>query len=102
RRRLSEPRDLVSLPEGIQVTVLARIERHREVPLRGRKQTLFELIAMGEGGDLLTCTWFRAYPGLKEKLAAGSWAIFQGTLKKYRGAPQLVHPDVEILKEKPR
>lgn len=101
RRRLCTPGDLANLPEGIQVTVAARIERHREIPLRGRKQTLFEVVAMGEKSDLLTLTWFRAYPALKEKLAVGSWAIFQGALKKYRGAPQIVHPDVEILPGKP-
>ncbi len=101
RRRLCTPADLAQLPEGLQVTVAARIERHREIPIRGRKQTLFELIAIGEKGDLLTCTWFRAYPGLKEKLPIGSWAIFQGALKKYRGAPQIVHPDIELQKEKP-
>jgi ATP-dependent DNA helicase RecG len=101
RRRLCEPKDLISLSEGVQVSVLARIERSKEVPLRGRKQTMFELLAMGDKGDFLTCTWFRTYKGLKEKMAIGSWAIFQGALKKYRGAPQIVHPEVEILKKKP-
>lgn len=101
RRRLCSPKDLATLPEGIQVTVLGRIERHREIPLRGRKQTLFEMVVMGESGDLLTCTWFSTYKGMKEKFAPGSWAIFQGSLKKYRGAPQIVHPDVEILSAKP-
>ncbi len=101
RRRLCEPQDLVSLSEGVQVTVAARIERQKEIPLRGRKLTLFEVVAMGEKGDLLTLTWFRTYKGLKEKLAPGQWAIFQGALKKYKGAPQIVHPDVEILRGRP-
>jgi ATP-dependent DNA helicase RecG len=78
------------------------MERQREIPLRGRKMTMLEVVAMGEGGDLLTLTWFRTYKGLKEKLALGKWAIFQGALKKYRGAPQIVHPDVEVLAEKPK
>jgi ATP-dependent DNA helicase RecG len=102
RRRLCEPRDLVSLSEGVQVSVLARMERQREIPLRGRKMTMLEVVAMGESGDLLTLTWFRTYKGLKEKLAPGQWAIFQGALKKYRGAPQIVHPDVEVLGGKPK
>jgi ATP-dependent DNA helicase RecG len=101
RQRLCEPRDLVSLPDGMQVSVLARIERAREIPLRGRKQSMFELVAMGADGNLLTCTWFHVYKGMREKFTTGSWAIFQGALKKYKGAPQIVHPDVEILKEKP-
>jgi ATP-dependent DNA helicase RecG len=101
RRRICEPKDLVSLSEGTQVTVYARMERQREIPLRGKK-TLFELVAMGEQGDLLTLTWFHTYKGLQEKMKVGSWAIFQGALKKYRGAPQIVHPDVEILPGKPQ
>jgi ATP-dependent DNA helicase RecG len=101
RQRLCEPADLATLPEGMAVTVLARIERQREIPLRGGKQRLFEIVAMGDKGDLLSCTWFHVYKGLKEKMTTGSWAIFQGQLKKYRGAPQIVHPDVEILKSKP-
>jgi ATP-dependent DNA helicase RecG len=100
RQHLCTPRDLVNLTDGTQVTVLARIERLRQVPLRGRG-TMLELTAMGEHGDLLSCTWFHVYKGLQEKLVSGSWAIFQGGLKKFRGAPQLVHPDVEPLKGKP-
>lgn len=100
RQRLCSPRDLVSLPEGFRVSVLARIERLREVPLRGHGRTMLEVTAMGEGGDLLALTWFHVYKGMKEKLAAGSWAIFQGTLKKFKGAPQIVHPEVEILPAK--
>lgn len=100
RRGMCGPAELVGLPDGIQVTVLAQIQRQKEIPLRGRG-TMFELTAMGEKGDLLTCTWFHTYKGMKEKFAPGPWAIFQGTLKHYRGAPQLAHPDVEILKSKP-
>ncbi len=100
RRRLCEPRDLISLSEGTQVTVVARIERQREIPIRGRG-LMFECVAMGEQGDLLTLTWFRTYKGLKEKMPVGHWAIFQGALKKFRGAPQIVHPDIELLKTKP-
>ena len=101
RRRLCEPQDLVTLPDGIQVSVLARIERAREIPLRGRGKMMFEITAMGSRGDLLTCTWFHVYKGMREKFVTGTWAIFQGALKKYKGAPQIVHPDVETLKEKP-
>jgi ATP-dependent DNA helicase RecG len=101
RTRLCTPRDLVNLPEGFQVSVLARIERVREIPMRGRGRSMLELTAMGEHGDLLSCTWFHVYKGMKEKLASGSWAIFQGALKKYRGAPQLVHPEIENLASRP-
>jgi len=101
RRRICSPIDLAAFPDGSQVTVLARIENLREVPLRGRKQKLLELTAMGEKADLLSCTWFHVYKGMKEKLPIGSWAIFTGAIKKYRGTSQITHPDVEILKEKP-
>ena len=101
RRRLCTPRDLVTLAEGTQVTAVARIERHREIPIRGKKMSMFEVVAMGEHGDLLTLTWFRAFPGMREKYGVGQWAVFQGALKKFRGAPQIVHPDVDILREKP-
>ncbi len=56
---------------------------------------------MGDKSDLLSCTWFHAYKGMKEKFPLGSWAIFTGALKKFRGSSQIVHPDVEVLKEKP-
>ncbi|RZA05457.1 MAG: ATP-dependent DNA helicase RecG [Proteobacteria bacterium] len=101
RRRLCTPRDLVSLSEGTQVTAVARIERHREIPLRGKHQSMFEVVAMGDQGDLLTLTWFRAFPGMREKYPIGAWAVFQGALKKFKGAPQIVHPDIDILRAKP-
>lgn len=99
RTHLCTPTDLNRLPEGSQVTVIGRIQQQKEIPMRGRK--MFELVVMGEAGDLLTCTWFHTYKGMQEKFAVGQWAIFQGALKKFRGSPQIVHPDVEILKEKP-
>lgn len=101
RKRLCVPKDLLTLSEGTLVSVLAQIRQQKEIPLRGRKQTLFELTCMGEEGDLLTCTWFSVYKGLKEKLKVGHWALLQGVLKRYRGAPQLVHPEVEVMPEKP-
>jgi len=101
RKRICTPKDLLHLSEGTLVSVLAQIRQHKEIPLRGRKQTLFELVCMGEDGDLLTCTWFSVYKGLKEKLKVSHWALLQGALKRYRGAPQLVHPEVEVMAEKP-
>ena len=100
RRRLCQPKDLNSLPENQQVTVLARIEQTREVPLRNKKR-LFEVICMGDNADLLTLTWFHTFKGQKEKFQSGQWIVATGILKKYRGAPQIVHPDLEFLKEKP-
>ncbi len=100
RRRLCQPIDLEILPEGQQVTVLARIEQAREIPLRGGKR-LFEVTCMGENADLLTLTWFHTFKGQKEKFATGQWIVATGLLKKYRGAPQIIHPDMEFLKEKP-
>jgi len=99
RQHLCEPKDLTALPDGMQVTVLAKIERQKEIPMRGR--SMFEIVAMGQKGDLLTCTWFHVFKGMREKFPVGSWAIFQGALKRYKGAPQIVHPDVELLKERP-
>jgi ATP-dependent DNA helicase RecG len=101
RRRLCQPKDLDVLPENQQVTVLARIEQAREIPLRQGKR-LFEVVCMGENADLLTLTWFHTFKGQKEKFAQGQWIVATGPLKKYRGAPQIVHPDLEFLKERPK
>ena len=99
RRRLSQPGDLAQLPEGLQVTVLGRIERQKEIPIRGR--SLFEITMIGQDSGLLICTWFHVFKGMKEKYAVGKWAIVQGALKKYRGAPQIVHPEMEIFEKPP-
>jgi ATP-dependent DNA helicase RecG len=101
RRRLCTPQDLIRLEEGSSVTVLAEIQRVRDIPLRGKKQMLLEAIASADGA-LLTLTWFRSFPGLKEKLQKGGWTIIQGILKKYRGAPQIVHPELEYLSSLPQ
>ncbi|MCO5142783.1 MAG: ATP-dependent DNA helicase RecG [Oligoflexia bacterium] len=96
RTRICGPKDLYKVEEGTSISVLATIQSVREIPLKGKKSRLIELVAIGDDGGLLSCTWFQSYKGLKEKLEIGKKFIFQGKLKKFRGAPQIIHPEFEL------
>lgn len=100
RRKLFSPADLAAMPEGTMVTVAAEIRGSREIPLRNRRQKMLE-VRTADGGSELQLTWFNSYKGLKEKFPAGAWGIFTGALKRYRGLPQIAHPDAEILDSRP-
>ncbi len=62
-----------------------------------RKQQLNVVISDGE--DFLFLTWFKFGNWLVKQFEIGQQIWVSGILTEFRGAPQIVHPQIEILDE---
>jgi ATP-dependent DNA helicase RecG len=100
---------LAELREGDHVTVLARVQHARVLPMRppawnqpkyrGRRPAERAEVIVTDGTATLTLTFFaRAAYHVKE-LQPGKLGLFAGTVSTFRGHRQLVHPEYELLPE---
>ncbi|MGH3152946.1 MAG: DEAD/DEAH box helicase, partial [Streptosporangiaceae bacterium] len=92
--------DLSSLREGDHVTVLARVELVKEVPLppipgKGRRSRL-EVTVTDDRAKLIL-TFFSGIPRYRRVLVHDLVGMFAGTVSSFRGRRQLVHPECEML-----
>jgi ATP-dependent DNA helicase RecG len=98
---------LAALRENDHVTVLARVEHSRVVPMfprewrqpKGRRRPPTERaeVVVTDGSATLTLTFFGKAPFHVRQLPPGSLALFAGTVSTFRGRRQLVHPEYELL-----
>ena len=88
RRDVKPLAQLAALPDGADVVTRGRVVRARAVPRR-----FFELVV--EDGDArLTARWFRFHGGFAKRFEKGDWVILAGPMRRYKGEPQMAHPDV--------
>jgi len=97
---------LAALREGDHVTVLARVETARLVPMQRwknhpQKAGLRERaeVTVTDGTARLTLTFFARGPYHVRVLQPGKLGLFAGTVSTFRGHRQLVHPEYELLPE---
>src|SRR6201990_381355 len=77
---------------GTMVTLEVAVARHRPPPPRNSRAP-YLVYASDDTGDVVL-TFFRAQPGYVEKLLpVGEKRYVSGTLQRYVGIPQIVHPD---------
>jgi ATP-dependent DNA helicase RecG len=89
---------LASLPDGARVTTRGVVARAASRRPFGRARGRMIEIALAEetgGPPLLSCVWFHAHGGMADRFEVGQRLIVSGTLRRYKQAPQLVHPDVQ-------
>ena len=95
-----------SLREGHLFRGIGRILRYKKRPLppRGfRAPPLHNLTLVAEdiySPGILSLKWFNAYPALAQKLSSPDYLLFQGSVSVYRGCPQIINPEVEVLTKK--
>ena len=97
---------LAALREGDHVTVLARVETARLVPMqrwrnhpqKGGLRDRAE-VTVTDGTARLTLTFFAKAPYHVRVLQPGKLGLFAGTVSTFRGHRQLVHPEYELLPE---
>ncbi len=92
--RRGELTDLTKLRDGDHVTVLARIQSVATRSMRNRKGTITEVIVT-DGTSKLSLTFFRKPFGIP--LTKGAVGLFAGKVSRFRGQPQLTHPECSIL-----
>ena len=92
--------DLSSLREGDHVTVLARVDHARLLPMPNRNfRSRGEVIITDDRAKLVLTFFFRT-PGAEHGfglLVPGMMGMFAGTVSSYRNRLQLVHPEYELL-----
>ena len=94
-------RALTSIPSaaiGDHVVVRGKIRRVG-VRFMGRRRRVLEVV-LEEGPAALTLRWFRFNKGMTERFRVGEFVTAAGSVTAWRGAPQLVHP--EISDEEPK
>jgi len=89
--------DIAGLEIGEHVTVMARVERISERPMKTRKGHLTEVI-ITDGSTTLECTFFNIR-GLPKRLPRGASALFAGKVSMYRKKLQLTNPAFHLLDE---
>jgi len=96
--------NLGSLREGDHVTVLARVDLVRRIPLppqrfgprQGGRRERLEVIVT-DGTAKLVLTFFARVTYWARELQPGRLGLFAGTVSTFRGRRQLVHPECEML-----
>jgi len=102
-RRYSEPGRLTDLRElrvGEHVTVMAEVRQATVRQMRSRGGSMMEVVVT-DGTRELGLTFFAKHAARlryhESKLRPGAVGLFTGDVNRYRGRPQLVHPDYTIV-----
>jgi ATP-dependent DNA helicase RecG len=98
-QRWGEVTPIGRLVVGEHVTVDGRVEVSTTRTMRSRGGVILEVVVRN-GPDRLHLTWFAKHAGalrtFERDLTPGTWGLFSGTVKQYRGLMQLLHPDYEV------
>ena len=84
---------------GEHVTVDGRVEQSTTRTMRSRGGVILEVVVRN-GAHRLHLTWFAKHAGalrnFERELVPGTYGLFSGTVKEYRGTMQLLHPEYEV------
>lgn len=94
-QRWGELTPLAELPDGEEVTILAEVVTASSRPMKARRGELLSVV-VSDGADTLDLAFFNAGK-LKRVIVPGRRGLFSGTVGRYRGRPQLVHPKCHLL-----
>ncbi|MDK7742129.1 ATP-dependent DNA helicase RecG [Helcobacillus massiliensis] len=94
-------RDLHSLQEGDDITVIATVIDISEHRMRSGRGTVLTARIEDDSGDQLDLPFFLYKQHLvtyhRGRLRPGVGILVQGTVKLFRGQPQVTHPDYTLL-----
>jgi ATP-dependent DNA helicase RecG len=83
------------LTEGTLATVAVHVTGVRQIPVRGRfGKSMLEVRCSDESGAPLALKWFHAPRGIEQRFKPGVQLIVCGTIKRYMGRPEIVHPEI--------
>jgi ATP-dependent DNA helicase RecG len=87
--------DLAALTLDEHVTVMARIEKVTERPMRNKRGSLLEVVVT-DGRGRVSLTFFNQRWRTRD-LRVGRVGLFSGKVGAFRGQRQLAHPDYQLL-----
>jgi ATP-dependent DNA helicase RecG len=83
------------LNEGMVATLAVRVIGSRKIPVRGRfNKSMLEVRCTDESGASLGLKWFHVPKGLEQRFKPGIQIIVTGTVKKFMGRAEIVHPEI--------
>lgn len=83
------------LIDGMDATVEGVIRDFRQSWFRGRFNARMSVEAdEGGAGAMMEARWFHPVGGLGQRVVTGERVLLSGTVKFFRGAPSMVHPEV--------
>ena len=83
------------LVENTVATVAVHVTGIRQIPVRGRfNKSMLEVRCADESGATLGLKWFHAPKGMEQRFKPGVQLIVTGTVKKFMGRPEIVHPEI--------
>ncbi|WP_210506305.1 ATP-dependent DNA helicase RecG [Naasia sp. SYSU D00057] len=88
---------LAELPVDENVTIVAEVRSVRERKMQARRGSILE-VQISDGQGLLTLTFFNQ-AWRAQQLRPGVRGIFAGKVGRYKGLPQLAHPDYDLFPE---
>ncbi len=92
RHTMQKIRDIEIDKQCAIVGTIQFIEERRTA--RGKNQLN---VSVTDGEAVLLCTWFRYGKWLSDQLKEGASVWVSGLVAGYKGLPQIIHPDIEIL-----
>ncbi len=102
--RYDDRRELLPVAElevGRRVTFVARVLGVGEVPgrdRRGRRRKRLEAV-VGDDTGTIQLKWFHGADVLKDIVTQGALLLVTGEVRRYRFSKELLHPEVDLLRE---
>ena len=91
--------EIAFAPEGAVVTMKVRVDRHVPAP-PGNRRVPYRVFAHDETGEVALVFFHARRPYLEELLPVGETRYVSGTLERFNGRAQIVHPDYVTTPEK--
>lgn len=83
------------LTESSTATVAVQVVGSRNIPVRGRfGKSMLEVRCTDDSGAQLLLKWFHAPRGMEQRFKPGVQIIVTGTVKKFMGRSEIVHPEI--------
>ncbi|WP_460521425.1 ATP-dependent DNA helicase RecG [Humibacter antri] len=86
---------LAELPNDEDVTIVAEVKHCSSRPMRQRHGSIVEAV-ISDGTGTLSLTFFNQ-KWRENELVPGRRGIFAGKVNRYKGVPQLTHPEYELF-----
>ena len=91
----SKLQQVADLQENVKATLAVRVSSSRKIPIRGKfGRSILEVRCADEAGNGLSLKWFNMPKGIDQKFQPGIQIIVSGSIKKYQGRMEMVHPEI--------
>ncbi|HLE00719.1 MAG TPA: ATP-dependent DNA helicase RecG [Bdellovibrionota bacterium] len=81
------------LQDGQKATVSVSVQGVRRIPIRKSGKSILEVRCGDESGSM-ALKWFHVPRGMDSRFFPGVQIVVTGTVKKYLGRPEIVHPEI--------